>query len=366
MASLDSYPLKSGATQHRVRWYEGGTQHRELFTSREAAVKWKAVIEVAGDRGRALAALEQAAETGPTVAATMRAHIDQLTRVGPYQLKRYRGAVAQHFSGDLGAMPVAAVAHADVVAWVRWMQGKGLSAKTIANHHGLLSASMGTAVALGHRSDNPCSRVALPRDESVADTMRIIEPDVFEDLVEAMREHYRPFTRFLLYTGVRFSEATALVAADFRLDAKVPTVRVTKAWKEDESHGFYVGPPKTRKARRTVALGASCVAAVGPLVAAAGDGLVFRSVWGRPLRGTRYHDAWRKAWVMLGQGAEDRPRPHDLRHTHASMMLSAGMSLFELSRRMGHESTNTTARVYSHLMDDAHARGAGIADQAFG
>lgn len=54
------------------------------------------------------------------------------------------------------------------------MQGKGLSAKTIKNVHGLLSAALKTATVLGYFEDNPCRGVPLPKSTATDDHMRLL------------------------------------------------------------------------------------------------------------------------------------------------------------------------------------------------
>ena len=51
-----------------------------------------------------------------------------------------------------------------------------------------------------------------------------------------------------------------------------------------------------------------------------------------------------------------RPKPHDLRHTHVSILVAGGASLLEVSRRLGHESVATTGDRYSHLFDESESR----------
>jgi integrase len=186
-----------------------------------------------------------------------------------------------------------------------------------------------------------------------------------------MDEHYRPFFQFLVGTGLRFGEATALTPRDFDLDGVTPSVKVTKAWKEDEDRGFYIGPPKTKKSRRTVSLAPSTVDAVRPLVEAAGDGYVFTLKRGGVIRsGALYNRAWSPALLKSGYSKTtvgfvgDAPRVHDIRHTHASWLLQAGMQIFPLSRRLGHESIVTTSDRYSHLLPDAQFEASGFAQKA--
>ncbi|MGR6901615.1 tyrosine-type recombinase/integrase [Glutamicibacter sp. BSL13] len=368
MASLDKYQTPAGAERYRVRWVSNGDRESQSFDTEKDALRWKHVIEAAGgDTGKAVDAIENQIETGPTVTELLTRHIDNLINVGPYQLKRYRSAVPLHFGGDLGELKVRRVNSEHIVAWTRQMQAKGLSVKSIANQRGLLSAAFDTGIRLGYMKDNPVAGVRLPKETRPEEPMRILTMPQFDQLIEAMHEHYRPVTRMMLYTGLRFGEVTALQREDFQLVGATSTVRVRRAWKEDGNHRFYLGPPKTPKARRTVSLPAQADAMLRPILAnRAPDEMVFKTVYGRQIRSSAYHKVWGTAWGAMGVAPAARPRPHDLRHTHASMMLAAGMDMYELSRRMGHESVKTTVDRYSHLLEDAHARGASIADSAFG
>ncbi len=192
-------------------------------------------------------------------------------------------------------------------------------------------------------------------------------------LVEAMPEHYRPLTLFLAGTGMRWGEATALTWGDLDLRGSLPTARVTKAWKRAPGSGAVLGPPKTRKAVRTVSLWADLVSALGTPGPA--DQLVFRGlgrgdgaspgrVWPERYRAA----AWRPALLAVNTPSiahpvpiGKRPRVHDLRHSHASALLAARMPILEVSRRLGHESVSTTGDHYGHLMPESHER---LADAA--
>jgi integrase len=148
-------------------------------------------------------------------------------------------------------------------------------------------------------------------------------------------------------------------------------VSITKAWKEDDLRGYYIGPPKTRKSRRTVSLAPSTVEAVKPLIEAAGAGYVFTLKRGGVMRsGAVFNRAWEPALIKSGYvkrtatNPGNMPRVHDCRHTHASWMIQAGMEIFALSRRLGHESITTTMDRYSHLLPDAMFDAAQIAQKA--
>jgi integrase len=374
VASIRERPKADGSVAYAVLWRDSDTGKQTSYNlqSKEEAQRFKRLVEANGNSLNAVERiLEKVVVGGPTVADHMTRHVEMLTRAGEDQIKRYTNAIKNYFSGRLGKLPVAAVEHEDVVLWVKEMQrtkykGKPLSAKTIANHHGLLSASMETAVRLRLRGDNPCKGVQLPRDESITEKMHFMTAAESLAVVQAHPARYRPLMAFLRGTGARFGEATALLGRDFQLDVKQPTVRIEKAWKRDKNDRFYVGPPKTKKSRRSVSLSPSLVTTLRPLVEAAGpEGLVFTTSYGGPIRHSTFYDFWDDALTSLGYGKSgERPRIHDMRHTHASLMLGAGMSPFELSRRLGHESIHTTVDRYSHLVPDAHFRAAEMAERA--
>ena len=377
MASIRTNKLASGRESYTLMWREGGEARGHNFTDKAEAVRWKKLLDANGQSMAAANRLYEEHDAGGiTFAELFEEHLNQLTDVGPYQMKRYRSAYRDHF-GSLAGRTVKGITRADVTAWINEMRkkpgryGGPMEAKTIANHHGLLSAAMTTAVVNGHRADNPCKGIKLPKSTHTEEVIRFITQAEWRTIMENMEPHYRPFFQFLVGTGLRFGEATALTPKDFDLDGPMPSVKVTKAWKEDEDRGHYIGPPKTKKSRRTVSLAPSTIEAVRPLVEAAGDGYVFTLKRGGVIRsGALYNRAWEPALVKSGYTKTkvgligDAPRVHDIRHTHASWLVASGMQIFALSRRLGHESVTTTMDRYSHLLPDAMFEASQITQKA--
>ncbi|WP_235423601.1 tyrosine-type recombinase/integrase [Pseudarthrobacter chlorophenolicus] len=81
----------------------------------------------------------------------------------------------------------------------------------------------------------------------------------FSLIMEGMGERYKAFTNFLVMTGTRFGEATALTVADVDLLSKPPTARINKAWKRDGQSQFYIGATKTGAGKRTIGLNPALV-----------------------------------------------------------------------------------------------------------
>lgn len=80
--------------------------------------------------------------------------------------------------------------------------------------------------------------------------------------------------------------------------------------------------------------------------------------------GPFHHHIWQPACDAAG--LSPRPRVHDLRHSHASALIAAGVPLPVVQRRMGHESIQTTVDVYGHLAPDAYAGAAEAMSVAMG
>ncbi|MHA7261914.1 tyrosine-type recombinase/integrase [Arthrobacter sp. TMN-37] len=292
-------------------------------------------------------------------------HIELRTAVGGYTTTRYGRSLKDHFGGDFGSVRADALNFEDVALWVKQMQNKGLAPKTVKNHFGFLSAAMKTAVRLGIRTDNPCTGVRLPNSQSIEAPVRIIKRAEWDAIIANTPDHYRPFFGFLRVTGMRFSEATALNGSDFDFTHVPPLVHVTKAWKMDERNESFVGPPKTAKSRRDIALTALLTEEMKPLVLAAGNGLVFRNTLGGRILSSAIHKVWGPACLKAGFTNDNKPRLHDCRHTSASMFLHGGADLHALSRRLGHQNITMTAGVYGHLMPEEHQRLAEIGDAVF-
>jgi len=366
-------PKKDGTYSYRLMWRdpEFGPKHETLRHEDEAKL-WKRLLDANGQSMEAAKRVYDNGQiVGPTVKEAIEHHIDQLVDVTPYTIKRYRGALRNHFNGPLGSLKVAGLSHADIVNWIKWMQERGKSPKTIADKHGLLSAAMLTQVRLGTIPRNPCDGVRMPKKRRVGDDGDDITMGDYRAIRERMDRHFHPLVDFLVGSGCRFSEASALTATDFDLNGNPPLVYITKAHKlgGEESPARYIGDPKSAKSRRRVSLAPSTAQAVAPLVAKAlaEGGTVFTMKEGGEMTHQAFYNrGWSKPRkdAGFGPGSAKNVTVHSLRHLHAATMLQAGMSMYELSARLGHNSIQMTVDLYAHLLPDAHFRGAEYATKA--
>lgn len=353
-----------GHEVHRVLFRQGGRQSSMTFPDAKSAAKAKKLIEALGPdeavprlEGRTRASLQM-----PTVAEWVERHVTDLTGVTDRTRADYRAHAARHITPALGHLDVDEVTTSDISRWANQLERK-VSAKTVANLRGLLSAAFGYAIEQGLRQDNPMRRLRRSRaGEHERAEMVCLTPQEFGTLRGLLPERWRPFVTVLAGTGLRFGEAVALTVGDVDLLAGTPVLRVTKALQRIPG-GFEVGPPKTRKSRRTVSLPVDLVDVLAPLVTRSRDELLFVGPTGaRVHHANFYNRAWAPAAAAFAEQTGRRPRIHDLRHSHASWLIAAGVPLPVIRDRLGHESINTTVDVYGHLLPDQHRATAAALD----
>jgi integrase len=367
MATIEVRKNSAGhVTSYRVEWYDNGVRRRQTLPTETAAAQWKSLLEaVKHDTHAAELALLRQVSRSPSFEDVALGHIERLINVREYTVKRYRGYIKNHFA-SIGHLPVDQITEDDLIRWIKAMTKKGCSPKTVANVHGFVHAAMNSAVRRRLRPDNPCNGRLLPKDDATEDKAMFLTMGQVNAIIDHASEWHRPMWRLLIGSGLRLGEATALTPTDFQLDAATPSVRIMKAYQEMED-GWAVGAPKTKKARRTVALAPSTVEAIRARVEAAPRNTPVFTI--SPETGVypqhrQWLDEWYDAIKAADLGLERRPRIHDIRHSHASMMIAGNMNLFELANRLGHESITTTTKTYGHLVPDVHFRAAAMVETA--
>lgn len=353
MRTPTQHVAKNGAVTYKVKFRSGGTYTSETFRRLADAKTFAALLD-SGDRAShgvatALAWLAQnrVDQDVPLFAEWHTRYVDQLTGITRRTRADYL-AMRRRYLGELEPLPITLINRTHVTSLVNSMDADGYSTKTIKNVTHMLSSCMALAVEEGHIAKNPCRGVRLPAAKLDAVEARFLLHEEVGRLIDAVPTEHQALVVFLIGTGMRWSEATALQGRHLNLEAG--TVRVEQAWKYQGSGGggWKIGQPKTVKGRRTVN------AAIAALAAAAAQGagpneFVFRTRNGNPVRHSNFYSrVWKPACEKAG--FDPSPRIHDLRHTHASWLISDGQSLEQVQDQLGHDDIRTTRRVYGHLL----------------
>lgn len=237
----------------------------------------------------------------------------------------------------------------DVVqAWV-WDIAEDLSPKSVRNVHALLHAAMAQAVVDRVIRENPCLSSKMPVAEY--HEMRFLTEPEAQRLLSAIKAEHRDIPLTVLGTGLRWGEMAGLRVKRVDVLERKLTVMETLVRVPGAENGVEVSTPKTRAGRRTISLPADVTdALIGRTAARDGEEWVFTRGADdpRPLCHTGWwHEVWKPAVVEAGLKGL---RFHDLRHTHVAWLISGGVPLTAIQRRLGHASISITSDRYGHLL----------------
>jgi integrase len=382
-ASVDVRVSKStGEKSFRVRWRQAPRQLQETFLDIDSALEFKRLVETMGtDAARKVLRARHSSDGGmPTLAEFTARYLDRssglLTGIEDGTRAGYEKIAAKSFLQVLGQYPLDIITKTEVGQWVAWQEtqpslrrpGELMSAKTIRNYHALLSAIFSSAVEQKLITENPAYRTRLTA--GVKKEATFLTAEEYQTILHFVPPRYKRLIEFLANSGARWGEATAITWADLDRFGKPPTVRIVKAWKKARTGAPVLGTTKSRKGRRTVSLPPALIELLGE--PGPSDALVFPGVrsgghiWYQRFRVS----TWNKA-VALAQSEKacaaagltpikKSPMIHDLRHSHASWLIAAGMPLPYIQARLGHEKITTTVDVYGHLVPDAHEQMAAV------
>lgn len=153
------------------------------------------------------------------------------------------------------------------------------------------------------------------------------------------------FILLLSKTGIRFSEALALTPNDF--DFTRQTLSVNKTWNYKGDGGFL--PTKNQSSIRKIQLDWQTIIQFSQLL----KGLPEDKPFFVPTKGKIYNSTINAVLTRLCKKANvPIISIHGLRHTHASILLFAGVSIASVARRLGHASMSTTQKTYLHIIQE--------------
>jgi integrase len=298
----------------------------------------------------------------PTTFNGYRAHINLyvIPRLGAEQLQRLTPDQLSHFYRELQKEG--------------GRDGGPLSANTVRRVHATMHRALRDGVRWGYLQRNPAQVAVKPRQPNVgtsgATTWTAAEVKGFLAAVNGGR--LQALWRVAATTGLRRRELLGLRWADVDLTTRRIAVRQTLT---SVGSQIIIGEPKTKRGKRSVALDGETVTELSAWrqmqhaermswgSAWTNSGLVFTRE-----NGTFIHpDLLSKWFVRYSREAGLTPiRFHDLRHTHASLALQAGVPAKVASERLGHATVAFTLDVYSHvipgLQEEAAERIAALTD----
>lgn len=245
-----------------------------------------------------------------------------------------------------------AVRHEDIAVWVTRLNDSGLSAARIRHAWIVFSQILDLAVRARRIPNNQAKGVELPAlpSKSERDKTRFLDEREVWRLAGAAGDVELAIL-VLAWCGLRFGELAALRCSSF--DPIKRELRITATLSE-HSGKLVEGPPKTESSIRTVPVPTWMVDDLQAVIRGRpSSNYLFTSANGGPLRARnwriRVFDTAAKRAGIATQTRNDMLRPHDLRHTCASLHIKHGTPPKVLSEMLGHASVAITLDRYGHL-----------------
>lgn len=282
-------------------------------------------------------------------------------RVRPSTLARDESLLRSRILPAFGDRPIGSLTPSDFEAWIAGLEDDGLAPSTVRKCWALAGSVLRLAVRDGLIARTPARDVELPALDREEPT--IITAEQILALAEAIGPEWRAVVLLGGFGGLRFGEIAGLQVRDLDLLRRRVTIRRTAS---DVRGKVIVGPPKTRKAIRTITVPQVVADALAAHLAggAGAESFVFTDTAGGPLRRTHWvRRVWRPAVKAAGL---EGLTPHDLRHSHVALLIDQGEHPRAIADRLGHTSVRFVLDTYGHLFPDADADIAGRLDERLG
>lgn len=241
-----------------------------------------------------------------------------------------------------GEKSVNKITAADVRRWQNELMSQGYSQTYLKTINNQLTAIFNYAVRYYDLAANPC-RKAGSMGKGKADEMLYWTKEEFNSFIEAIIDKRESYLAFMImyWTGVRIGELLALTPMDIDLENNV--IHINKSYQRLNRKDV-ITEPKTPRSIRDISIPDFLAEDISDYL----DSLYNPDSEGRIFPFTK-HFLENEMKRGCKESGVKKIRIHDLRHSHASLLVSLGFSPVEISDRLGHEKIETTIDTYSHL-----------------
>lgn len=336
---------------------EDGRRHSVFASTKEAAAQKLRERTTARDRGALIASSKE------TIRSFLQSWLmGAQPSLRPMTFQSYESIIRTQLLPRVGRVPLSRLHPRDVQRMEAGMLAEGLSPKYVRNVHGVLHRALDRAVQWHLVAVNAADGVDLPHRKPRE--MSALTPDQARTvLTAASGDELEALWVLMILSGLRQGELLALRWKDVDLDAghlavvanSVRVSRRTRGLLGIKSAEPLRGEPKTARGRRVVELSSLGVEALrrhrqrSNVIHIAGH--VFTRPDGRTIAVQTVYARWHR---LLERAGVPVVRPHDARHTTATLMLGQGVHPKLVSEMLGHANTAITLDLYSHATATMH------------
>ena len=263
----------------------------------------------------------------------------------------------------IGDIKLPEITSAQISALLLDMQGKGKAHATVVKVYTILNSLFKMAYLSDMIVRNPMDKVERPKprkDEIKPQTAQAYTAQEVRDILTALEGEplkWRAFIHLLIDTGVRRGEALAVQWED--IDFQENTILICRNLCYTPDKGIYLDTPKNGRCRM-VDVGEDTLQLLKQIREQQGAGGKYIFTQDNslepmhPTSPTHYFRQFSKR-----NGIKDF-HPHKLRHTFASVAITAGADVVSVSETLGHSDTAVTLRMYTHANDESRRRASRI------
>ena len=275
----------------------------------------------------------------------------------------YQGNLNRWIYPALGDMKLPEITSAQISALLLDMQARGKANATAVKVYTILKSLFKMAYLADMIDRNPMDKVERPKprkDEIKPQTAQAYTAQEVRDILTALEGEplkWRAFIHLLIDTGVRRGEALAVQWED--IDFQENTVLICRNLCYTPDKGIYLDTPKNGRCRM-VDVGEDTLQLLKQIREQQGAGGKYIFTQDNslepmhPTSPTHYFRQFSKR-----NGIKDF-HPHKLRHTFASVAITAGADVVSVSETLGHSDTAVTLRMYTHANDESRRRASRI------
>ena len=269
-------------------------------------------------------------------------YADMETRLREHTMRTKKYIVELKILPYFGNKRVNDITAADIRQWQNELIKMGYSPTYLKTINNQLSAIFNYAVRYYDLKSNPCAK-AGSMGKSKAEEMDFWIGEEFRKFIDSVMNKRLSYMAFmtLYWTGMRLGELLALNPKDVDLEKR--TISITKSYQRLGKKDV-ITPPKTPKSKRVITIPEFLAADIKDYM----DSLYDLQENDRLFPITKYYLEHEMQRGIKESGVK-RIRVHDLRHSHASMLIELGFSPLEIANRLGHEKVETTLNTYAHL-----------------
>ena len=269
-------------------------------------------------------------------------YADMQTRLREHTMRTKKYIIDLKVLPFFGKLRMNEIKPADIRKWQNKLMQQGYSATYLKTINNQINAIFNYAMRYHDLKSNPCSK-AGSIGKSNAEEMNFWTKQEFSQFIDCLMDKHQSYIAFLTlyWTGMRLGELLALTFQD--LDFEKRTISISKSYQRIDRRDV-ITPPKTPKSKRVISipefLSIDLQDYTNSLYGIEADDRLF------PF--TKYfleHEMQRGIKIS----GVKRIWLHDLRHSHASLLIEMGFTPLAIAERLGHERIETTMNTYAHL-----------------